>query len=115
MRLKEYEFKPNTYGLKDGTFSFKIKSTYADKTIESKTYTVQPKEGPIYERKAADLVVKALDLELSPELALPVWQEAMTKPNGIHYQELFRKFLIRNKQALSTAGQDVQLLLSQSR
>lgn len=114
-RLHKYELKPNTYGLDDGTFNFKISSTFAGKTIESKTYTVQLQEGPLYEKKAADLVIKALDLELSPELALPVWQEAMTKPNGIHYQELFRKFLIRNNRVLTAAGQDVQLLLSQSR
>ncbi|MEQ9468925.1 MAG: hypothetical protein RLN88_16065 [Ekhidna sp.] len=111
----QYLLKPTTYGLRDGLFSFKLSSTFADETIESKTYTVQLKAGPIYENKASDLILKALDLELSPELALPVWQEALAMPNGQFFKPLFEKFLIRNRSILTAAGQDVQQLLSQNR
>ena len=114
-RLHKYLLKPNTYGLPDGAFNFKIESTFAGETMSSKNYTVQLKPGPVYEKKATDLVLKALDLELSPELALPVWQEAIAMPNGQFYKELFGKFLIRNEAILSAAGKDVQQLLSQNK
>ena len=114
-RLHKYTLKPNTYGLSDGVFTFKISSTFAGETVESKTYTVQLKPGPIYEKKAADLILKALDLELNPVLALPVWQEALAKPNGQFYKPLFVKFLIRNSDVLAATGEDVQLLLSQNK
>lgn len=114
-KLHTYTLKPNTYGLGDGVFNFKIASTFAGETVESKTYTVQLKPAPIYEKKAADLIIKALDLELSPELALPVWQEALSMPNGEFYKPLFEKFLIRNQETLTANGQDVQQLLSQNK
>ncbi|WP_462253334.1 hypothetical protein [Ekhidna sp.] len=114
-RLHNYELKPSTYGLKEGSFIFKISSTFAGETIESKTYTVQLKSGPVYEKKATDLILKALDLELSPSLALPVWQEALSMKNGEFYKPLFQKFLIRNQGLLTDAGQDVQQLLSQNK
>lgn len=114
-RLHKYLLKPTTYGLTDGAFSFKITSTFAGETLESKTYSVQLKPGPVYEKKASDVILKALDLELSPELALPVWQEALTMTNGNFYKELYQKFLLRNQELLTAAGQDVQQLLSQSR
>ncbi|WP_425389855.1 hypothetical protein [Ekhidna sp.] len=110
-----YQLKPETYGLSDGIFNFKISSTFAGETIESKNYTVKLEPGKVYEKKAADLIIKALDLELSPELALPVWQEALEMPNGKFYKSLFVKFLIRNADALTANGQDVQQLLSQNR
>ncbi len=111
----KYVLKPNTYGLSNGAFNIQIESTFAGETISSKTYSVQLKPAPVYEKKATDLILKALDLELSPELALPVWQEALAMPNGGFYKELFGKFLVRNKTILSAAGQDVQQLLSQNR
>lgn len=114
-KLHKYELKPTTYGLSDGIFNFKISSTFAGETVESKTYTVQLKSAPDYERKASDLILKALDLELSPNLALPVWQEALAMPNGKFYKPLFEKFLIRNQEILTATGQDVQQLLSQNK
>ena len=114
-KLHKYTLKPNTYGLSDGVFTFNISSTFAGETVESKTYTVQLKPAPDYEDKATDLILKALDLELSPDLALPVWQEALAFPNGQFYKPLFVKFLIRNSDVLTATGQDVQLLLSQNR
>lgn len=114
-RLHSYTLKPNTYGLSDGIFTFKISSTFAGETVESKTYTVQLKSAPDYKKKATDLILKALDLELSPDLALPVWQEALAMPNGKFYKPLFVKFLIRNSDVLTATGQDVQLLLSQNK
>ncbi|WP_370088729.1 hypothetical protein [Ekhidna sp.] len=114
-RLHNYELKPTTYGLKKGAFTFKISSTFAGETVESKTYTVQLKSAPVYEKKATDLILKALDLELSPDLALTVWIEALSKPNGKHYFALFEKFLVRNKDLLTAAGQDVEQLLSQNK
>lgn len=114
-RLHNYILKPTTYGLKDGAFNFKISSTFAGETIESKTYTVQLKSGPVYDKKASDLILKALEIELSPELALPIWQEALAMPNGKFFKPLFEKFLIRNKKVLIATGQDVQQLLSQNK
>ncbi len=114
-KLHNYTLKPTTYGLKEGAFNFKISSTFAGETVESKTYTVQLKPGPVYEKKATDLILKALELELSPDLALPVWQEALGKPNGEFYRALFEKFLIRNSSVLTASGQDVQQLLSQNK
>ncbi|MEP1034322.1 hypothetical protein [Ekhidna sp.] len=114
-RLHKYLLKPTTYGLEDGAFNFKITSTFAGETLESKTYSVQLLPGPVYEKKATDLILKALDLELSPELALPVWQEALSMRNGEFYKELFQKFLIRNQEGLTSAGEDVQQLLSQNK
>ncbi|MEQ9008388.1 MAG: hypothetical protein RLP12_10920 [Ekhidna sp.] len=114
-KLHNYTLKPTTYGLKDGAFNFKISSTFAGETIESKTYTVQLKPGPVYEKKASDLILKALELELSPDLALPVWQEALGKPNGKFFKPLFEKFLIRNTDILTATGQNVQQLLSEAR
>lgn len=114
-RHHKYLLKPETYGLSDGSFNFKIKSKFAGKTLESKTYSVQLKEGPKYPLKATDLILKAFDLELSPQLALPVWQDALAMPNGEFYKELFQKFLIRNRSILTAAGEDVQQLLSQNK
>ena len=114
-RLHKYTLKPETYGLKDGIFNFKISSTFAGETVESKTYTVALKSGKTYPKKATDLVLKALFLELSPDLALPIWQEALAMPNGNFYKPLFQKFLIRNQEILAKAGEDVQQLLSQNK
>lgn len=114
-RLHKYTLKPETYGLKDDIFNFKITSTFAGETVESKTYTVALKSGKTYPKKATDLVLKALFLELSPDLALPVWQEALAMANGNFYKPLFQKFLIRNQDILVKAGKDVQLLLSQNK
>lgn len=114
-RLHNYTLKPTTYGLQDGAFNFKITSTFAGETVESKTYSVQLKPGPENEKKATDVILKALELELSPELALPIWQEALAMPNGKFYKPLFEKFLIRNRRLLNAAGQDVQQLLSQNK
>ncbi|WP_420316965.1 hypothetical protein [Ekhidna sp.] len=110
-----YTLKPETYGLSDGVFTFKISSSFAGETMESKTYTVQLQAGTEYVVKATDLILKALDLEYSPDLALPVWQEALAMPNGEFYKPLFIKFLNRNESILSASGQDVQLLLSQNK
>ena len=114
-KLHNYTLKPTTYGLEDGAFNFKISSTFAGETVESKTYSVQLKPGPVHEKKASDLILKALELELSPDLALPVWQEALVMPNGKFFKPLFEKFLIRNQKLLTANGQDVQLLLSQNK
>ncbi|WP_436514729.1 hypothetical protein [Ekhidna sp. To15] len=111
----KYVLKPNTYGLADGAFNFKITSTFAGETLESKTYSVQLKPAKTYTKKATDLIIIASDLELNPELALPIWQQALGMPNGEFYKELFQKFLMRNEQLLTAAGQDVQLLLSQNK
>lgn len=111
----KYVLKPNTYGLADGAFNFKIESTFAGETMESKTYSVQLKPAPTYAKKATDLILVALDLELSPGLALPVWQEAINMPNGAFYKDLFQKFLVRNSKLLTAAGEDVQQLLLQNK
>lgn len=114
-KLNKYTLKPNTYGLSDGVFSFKITSTFAGETVESKTYSVQLKPAPDYEEKATDVIIKALDLELNPELALSVWQEALSMPNGEFYKPLFEKFLVRNRSSLEASGQDVEQLLLQNK
>ena len=111
----KYTLKPNTYGLSDGLFTFKVTSTFAGDTEESKTYTVQLKPAPAYPVKAADLILKALELESIPKFALPIWQEAIAKENGKFYLPLFEKFLLRNKVKLKASGVDVQQLLSQNR
>ena len=59
--------------------------------------------------------MKALCLEFTPDLALPVWQKALGKPNGRYYWPLFEKFLTRNKEALKANGQDIEQILSQNR
>ena len=114
-RLNSYKLRPETYGLKDGVLNLKISSTFAGETVASKTYTVAFKPGKTYPKKASDLVLKALFLELSPGLALPVWQEALVMPNGKFYKPLFEKFLIRNQKILAKAGEDVQQLLLQNK
>ncbi|MEM7298876.1 MAG: hypothetical protein AAF391_11490 [Bacteroidota bacterium] len=111
----EYELKPTTYGLQTPTFIFKLSSTFAGETIESKTYTIELKSAPPYEKKAADVVLKALDLELSPTLALKAWQEVLGLPNANEYSDLYEKFLKRNSSILTAAGEDVQQLLSQNK
>ncbi len=107
--------KPNTYGLSDDVFNFKVKSTFAGKTIESKTHTVELKEAKNYPEKASDLVVKALYLEANTDMALTIWQEVFAKPNGDFYWPLFENFLLRNETILTESGKDVKQLLSQSK
>lgn len=114
-RHHEYELNPATFGLSDPLFTFQVSSTFGGETISSKNYSVGLKNAPLYESKASDYVLKALDLELSPLLALGAWQEVLGMPNGKEYFKLFEKFLIRNKTVLTAAGEDVQLLLSQNR
>lgn len=111
----EYVIKPSTFGLKDPILNFKLSSTFAGETIYSKSYTVELRSAPDYPKKAADYVLKALDLELSPVLALKAWQEVLGTPNGKEYAELYERFLNRNANTLTLAGQDVQQLLSQSK
>ncbi|MEO9872227.1 hypothetical protein [Ekhidna sp.] len=114
-RLHKHSLRPKTYGLSDGVFSLKISSTFGGETVESKTYTIQLKPAQVYEKKATDFILQALDLELSPELALPIWQEAIGMQNGEFYKPLFEKFLNRNAIVLTEAGQDVKQLLSQNK
>ena len=109
----EYVLKPSTYGLVDPFFSFRISSTFAGETIESKTYSVELQSAPTYEKKAADLVLQALDLELSPILALKVWQEVVGMPNGAQYSLLYQKFLMRNEMVLRSAGNNFDELLAE--
>ena len=113
-KLHKYLLEPSTYGLADGQFSFKIKSSFAGETLESKTYTVQLKSSKS-SRKAADHVLKALELEPNPALALPAWQQALQDENCDFYKALFVKFLNRNRKPLSTAGVDVDSLLLQNK
>lgn len=110
-----YEFRPSTFGLADHIFTFKISSTLGDETFSSKTYTVALQSAPVYEKKAADYVLKAADLEVNPTLALQAWHEALAMPNGKEYVFLFEKFLRRNEEHLTAAGQDVAQLLSQNK
>ncbi|GAB4238379.1 MAG: hypothetical protein Tsb0034_13960 [Ekhidna sp.] len=114
-KLNEYELAPTTYGLAEPNFSFKLKSTFAGETIESKNYFVALKDETSSTVKASDQVLKARDLELNPTLALEAWQEVMTMPNARFYRSLFVKFLNRNSSTLTAAGVDVQQLLSQNK
>lgn len=114
-KYHQYILKPSTFGLENSSFMIQLSSTFAGETITSKRYQIQLEKGPIYETKASDLALKALDLELSPLLALNSWKEVFKKPNGKEYKDLYELFLKRNRDFLTSAGEDVELLLSQNR
>ena len=114
-KYHKYILKPTTFGLKEPTFMVQLSSTFAGETVTSKRYQIKLVDAPVYQKKATDLVLKALDLELSPVLALEVWKETLAMPNGENYSELFKLFLKRNSEILIAAGEDIELLLSQSK
>lgn len=110
-----YILKPSTYGLSDGVFSFVISSSLGGETTKSKNHTVKLVSGPVYNTKATDRVLQALDMEPSPTLALEVWKKALKLPNGSFYKNLFAKFLTRNEEELTKKGVDVKQLLLQEK
>ncbi|MFK7953977.1 MAG: hypothetical protein AB8B73_14110 [Ekhidna sp.] len=114
-KYNQYILKPATFGLEKPTFMVQLSSTFAGETISSKRYQVQLVDAPVYPKKATDLVMKALDLELSPVLALETWKEALKMPNGKNYVNLFDLFLKRNSETLIASGEDIEQLLSQNK
>ncbi len=114
-KKQEYILKPSTYGLENATFMVQLSNTFDGKSIDSKRFQIQLVKAPVYEKKASDLVIKALDLELSPTMALATWKQVLEMPNGEFYKELFQFFLVRNTEVLTAAGEDVELLLSQNK
>ena len=111
----EIELKAYDYGLTQPIFAFKITNKFAGETSESKTYSISLKASPDYPTKAADLVLKALDLEQNSLQALETWEELLSMQNGEQYLDLYKKFLGRHAERLSSAGKDVQQLLLQNR
>lgn len=111
-----FTLKPYNLGLAENELMFQISSTFAGNTVLSKKYhieLIEPKlKKPI---KAADLILKALELELTPVYALEVWEQIQGMENGAEYSELYQKFLNRNKLILTKSGKDVELLLSQNK
>jgi hypothetical protein len=114
-KYNHYILKPLTFGLKNPSFMVQLSSTFAGETMSSKRYQIQLTKAPINPNKASDIVIKALDLEPSPTLALKAWQEAIQMPNGEFFVELYKLFLKRNRTILTAAGEDVELLLSQNK
>lgn len=114
---KKHSFvlKPYNLGLDEREFIFQISSTFAGETVRSAEHTINLKSGPEYPKKAADLVLQAANLDLSPIAALEVWKQVLRMENGKYYFELFEKFITRNKTLLTESGEDVELLLSQNK
>ena len=110
-----FTLKLNDYGLKEDTFIFQISRTLTGKTISSDEYRLTLVQAPTYDIKTSDLVLKALNMELSPVTALEVWKEIIGMENGKYYFLLFEKFLNRNKEVLIKSGEDVEQLLSQNK
>lgn len=114
-KYHQYILKPANYGLKKPSFMVQLSSTLGGETITSKRYQISLTKAEVNEKKASDLVIKALDLELSPVLALETWKEVLAMPNGSFFKELFSLFLTRNGEFLTAAGEDVEQLLSQNK
>ena len=114
-RKHQFILKPFNYGLTENSFLFQVSSTFAGETISSMRYGVDLVEAPEYQIKASDLLMKALNLELSPVSALEVWQEILTMENGDYYFDLFKRFIQRNTDVLTKSGENIEQLLSQNR
>lgn len=114
-KYHQYILKPLTFGLGKPIFMVQLSSTFAGETISSKQYQVQLAKAPVYPKKASDIVIKAIDLEPSPVLALKSWREVMEMPNGKFFTELYELFLRRNRVILIAAGEDVEQLLLQNK
>ncbi len=114
---KDHSFvlKPFNFGLTENEFTVQVSSTFAGEVSRSMEYSVRLKSAPTYPIKAADLVVKACNLELSPVSALEVWKEVLGMENGKYYFELFEKFINRNKVVLAESGEDIDQLLTQNK
>ncbi|MEP5614379.1 MAG: hypothetical protein ABJP45_19160 [Cyclobacteriaceae bacterium] len=114
---KKHNFvlKPYNFGLNEREFIFQLSSTFAGETTRSEEYTIKLQDGPLYPQKAADLVLQAANLDLSPMSALEVWKQVLGMENGKFYFALFEKFIARNKALLTKSGEDVELLLSQNK
>ncbi|MEM6828885.1 MAG: hypothetical protein AAF551_00115 [Bacteroidota bacterium] len=110
-----FVLKPFNYGLEEESFMLQVSSSIAGETITSKRYTINLEEAPSYPMKAADLVIKALDLELEPEAAIGVWKEIFGKENGKYYLHLFEKFVNRNRSMLLSTGEDLDLMISKNK
>lgn len=113
----KFELKPHHYGLQEASFIFQVTGNtfLGEDTIISKKYQIMLKDAPSYPIKASDLVIKALDIEPLPLLALEVWREIQDMENGGHYSHLFEKFIQRNKSTLISAGEDIERLPSQNK
>lgn len=112
----EYELKPSTYGLTSNRMGFKITSDFYGEKYATPAYQVELiGASKNYEMKAADYVIKALNLESNPMVALSAWQEALEQPNGLEYVALYEKFLGRNSSELSGVQTTVEQLLSQNK
>ncbi|MEQ9402486.1 MAG: hypothetical protein RIM99_02770 [Cyclobacteriaceae bacterium] len=114
-RNHSFILKPYDFGLEENLFIFQISSTFAGETIKSKRYNIELEEAPSYPIKASDLVLKALNLELSPVSALDAWKEVLGAENGKFYFGLFEKFIARNMVKLTDSAEDIELLLSQNK
>ncbi len=109
------KLKPFHYGLTKNEFMFQVSSSFAGEAVVSKKYHVELVNSTKFPEKASDLVIKALDLELAPLMALETWKQVISMENGEFYFDLFEKFIQRNKAKLTESGEDVELLLSQNK
>lgn len=108
----EYKLSPDRYGELNGAFKFVTSCKNFDgEKIATKTYSIELKETEAYEIKASDLVIKAICLEKIFDKSLKVWQELMAMPNGKHYADLYKSFLIRNKEKITQQGNDMATLM----
>lgn len=114
-RKNVFVLKPYNFGLQENEFIVQLSSTLAGETNVSKKYYIRLQKAPKYPVKASDLVLKALNVEVSPAAALEVWKEVLGTENGKYYFKLFELFVSRNKEALSGSNEEVELLLSQNR
>lgn len=114
-KKNQFTLKPFNFGLEETLFMFQVSSSFAGETMMSKRYQISLVDAPAYPVKAADLVIKALDLELSPNVAIETWKEILGKENGRHYMTLFEKFVSRNGSKLNASEEDIKLLLSKDK
>lgn len=110
-----FMLKPYDFGLEEDEFIIQLSSSLAGITNVSKKHYIKLMKMPEYPVKASDLVLKALNLEVSPLVALETWREVLGVANGKRYFKLFELFVTRNREALSGATEEVELLLSQNR
>lgn len=107
--------KPYNFGLQENEFIVELSSTLAGETSVSKKHYIRLQKSLKYPTKASDLVLKALNLEVSPVAALETWGQVLGAENGEYYYKLFETFVNRNKEALAGSIEDVEQLLSQNR
>ena len=114
-KKNSFLLKPYDFGLQENEFIVQLSSTLAGETNVSKKYYIRLQKAPTYPVKASDLVLKALNLDVSPVSALEAWKEVLGAENGKYYFKIFETFVNRNRGGLAGSIEDVELLLSQNR